>query len=79
MKRKYYITIVELKSGTQQNLIREEDIVDETIDKHLGGWGNLYGSSSSNRNVDNLNFQQSGTTRDGSKMFSILCCAEEEV
>jgi len=70
---KYFITIVEVKNGTPlvYHLERDVDTIEATVQKELGGWSNhLATTSGSNRHEKE--FFQAGTTRDGSKAFSVL-------
>jgi len=69
----YIITITDLITNTTHNLTRDESNIDKTIEKELGGWNNLRGAMTSNSLIDNINYQQTGTTYQNNKMFSILC------
>ena len=75
--RKYFLTIVNLKNGLVDYLIANEENITDKVKKELGGWENLIGSSNSNRDLDDLNYQYCGTTRDNQFMFSILCLANK--
>lgn len=70
---KYILTIVDLKTGTVQNLVRESTLeLNKTVDKELGGWSNLRTASTSTKELDQENYQIAGTTKDDKSMFSIL-------
>ena len=71
--KKYIITIINLKTNTIHNLNKDDSNIEKTIQKELGGWSNLGGASTSNRNIDDMNYQQCGTTKDNKYMYSILC------
>lgn len=70
---KYFITIVDNKTMTVQYFICYDDDLNGRIEKELGGWGNLRSASTSDRTIDDTNYQQCGTTKDGRKSYSILC------
>lgn len=75
--KKYFITIVNCENLTQHHLERDETTIDNTIQKELGGWGNLSGSGASgSRNIPG-DFMKTGTTRDGKKAFSVICLVVE--
>jgi hypothetical protein len=70
---KYFITIVEVKNGTPLvfHLERDEETIEATVQKELGGWSSHL-ASTSGANRHEKEFFQAGTTKDGSKAFSIL-------
>lgn len=68
----YVLTIIDLKTNTIQHLTRNNQNIDQTVQKKLGGWSNLINASTSNRSLDDINAQSCGTTKDNSKMYSIL-------
>lgn len=70
----YFMTIVDIKTMSNTNIKVAQSDIDARVEKHLGGWGNLKGSSWSDSKIDEFNYQQSGTTKDGKYMFSILRC-----
>ena len=74
---KYIITIIDrLKSNTVHHLERTEDNINQTIEKELNGWDNLYSACTSCAQRDLLHkdeYFMAGTTKDNSKAFSILC------
>ena len=76
--KKYFITIVDNKTLTTKNLVRNDDFINSTIDKELGGWANLRSASTSNNEINSYNYQQAGTTKDNKKSYSILCIEVEE-
>ena len=74
---KYIITIVNLKTNTIHQLTKDDDNINTTIKKELGGWDNLKGATTTNP-MDNKNYQSSGTTKDNKYMYSILCYLENK-
>lgn len=80
MERKYFITIVDLKTLTQQNLIASEEEIDNKITKFLGGWDNLDKAGIFNnkeKDLRDFNAQLSGVTLDNKLMYSILVCLDQ--
>ena len=75
--KKYIITIVNLKTNTIHQLNKDDDNINTTIEKELGGWDNLKSATTSNP-MDSKNFQSSGTTKDNKYMYSILCYLENK-
>jgi len=73
---KYYVTIVERTTNTIHHLERNVDTIDKTIEKELGGWGNLHAAGTSGVKRTENEFFQSGVTKDNTKCFSILCIEE---
>ena len=75
MGLKYYITVVDKKTSTVHHLERDENTVNATIIKELGGWDNLHTASTGGAKVNHLSkdYYMAGTTRNNSKGFSILC------
>ena len=69
----YYITIIDRETKTQKNLVKNEDDIDKTITSELGGWNNLLSACTSGMNWMGEEYFMAGTTRDDSKVFSILC------
>lgn len=76
--KKYFITIVNNTTLTTQNLVRDDENINATIDKELGGWANLKSASTSSHELDSYNYQQAGTTKDNTKSYSILCIEVED-
>lgn len=69
---KWIITIWDRKTGTIAALERTSgEDTDKDVVRHLGGWDNLYTACTSTRVA--REYMQAGTTKDGSKAFSILC------
>lgn len=75
---KYVITIINLSTGTKQYIERDQTNIDETIQKELGGWGQLRSSGNADRDLDDINYQLCGFTKDHTKMYSILCYKGED-
>ena len=76
--KKYVITIINLKTNTIHQLLKkDDDSINTTIEKELGGWNNLSSATTSNT-MDNENYQSSGTTKDNKYMYSILCYLESK-
>ena len=75
--KKYIITIVNLKTNTIHQLTKDDDNINTTIEKELGGWSNLKSATTTNP-MDNKNYQSSGTTKDNKYMYSILCYLENK-
>ena len=75
--KKYIITIINLKTNTVHQLNKDDDNINTTIEKELGGWDNLKSATTSNP-MDNKNYQSSGTTKDNKYMYSILCYLENK-
>ena len=73
--KKYIITIINLKTNTIHQLTKDDDNINTTIEKELGGWNNLKSATTTNP-MDNTNYQSSGTTKDNKYMYSILCYLE---
>ena len=72
-EKKYLVTIIFVEEGEHISLNPKEDGLDEYIQFHLGGWDNLNVASTSSDKLNKGNYQQAGTTKDGKKLFSILC------
>ena len=68
----YYITIVDSKTETVHNLVRDEDTITKCINKELGGWDNLHSACTGGACRKKEEYFMAGTTRDGLKAFSIL-------
>ena len=75
--KKYIITIINLKTNTIHQLNKDDDNINTTIEKELGGWDNLKSATTSNP-MDSKNYQSSGTTKDNKYMYSILCYLENK-
>lgn len=72
--RKFIITIVNIENNVVKHLIRLNEDIHQTVEKELGGYINIKNScSSSDFDIDSVNHQSAGTTKDGKFMFSILC------
>lgn len=77
--KKYFVTVIDLKTHCAQHLVRDshEDIT-KVVDKELGGWANLKTAMTSTPYLDDINYQQAGTTKDLTKAFSIICLKDKE-
>ena len=75
--KKYVITIINLKTNTIHQLNKDDNNINATIEKELGGWNNLSSATTSNA-MDSENYQSSGTTKDNKYMYSILCYLENK-
>lgn len=67
----YTITIVDLITGTTQNLKRDTETINQTVERELGGYDNLHAATISGVGLGN-GYTSAGTTKDGSKVYSIL-------
>lgn len=75
--KKYYTTIICLVTGGVQTFIKDDYNINECVQRELGGWDNLSAASTSNRGIDEDNYQMAGTTRDDLKAFSIICINDQ--
>lgn len=69
---RYLITIFNTKTKTTFHLERNDKDITATIEKELGGYNNLHRALTSGVNLPFGAFCEAGSTKDGSKMFSIL-------
>ena len=71
MKLKYFITIVDVKTGLCDQLVRYPYNIKETIEKEFGK--NPFSAQVTNGDIHEDFHMQSGTSLDNSKAFSIIC------
>lgn len=75
----YFITIIDSKTLTQHHLVRRTGDIEGlsiVIDKKLGGDDNISFSIHSTDKRPDGNYIQSGSTKDGSKLFTIIAIKE---
>ena len=75
-KLRYILTIYDRNTKTISHLERNSETIDETVEKELGSWTTHLAMTSGVANHPK-EFFQTGTTKDNSKCFSILCIEEE--
>lgn len=72
MKR-FFITIVNPKTFTVHNLHKTEAEINATIEKELGGYGNLFGAMTSDGKGS---YMHTGFTKNQELAFSIMCLVD---
>lgn len=76
-KLRYILTIYDRNTKTIQCLERDGETINATVTKELGDWGHCTLTSGVDRFARPYEFFQTGTTKDNTKCFSILCIEEE--
>ena len=71
MKKKYFITIIEVKTGFQHNLVSDESRFSDIVKKELGE--DALATQITNSDIDEDFLICAGITKDNSKAFSIIC------
>lgn len=75
MKR-YFITIYDRNTNSVQYFERTQETIDSLVEKELGSW-TTHSACTSGVKPNKDEFFQTGTTKDNSKCFSILCVVTE--
>ena len=70
--KKYFVTIYDRTNNSINYFERTADTIDALIKKELGSW-TTHSACTSGVNYHKDEFFQTGTTKDNSKCFSILC------